>query len=31
MRAINPNCSNEDSFKYSVLISIYYHDLKGHK
>ena len=31
MRSINPKCSNEDSFKYSILISIYYYDLKVHK
>ena len=31
MRSINPKCSNEDSFKYSILISIHYYDLKVHK
>ena len=31
MRSINPKCSNVDSFKYSILISIHYYDLKIHK
>ena len=31
MKAIDPNCSNEDSFKYSILISFYYYHLKEHK
>ena len=31
MRSINPKCSNEDSFKYSILISLHYYDLKVHK
>ena len=31
MRAINPKCSNEDSFKYSILISLYYYELNTHK
>ena len=31
MKTINPKCTNEDSFKYSVLISLYYHELNNHK
>ena len=31
MRTINPKCSNEDSFKYSILISLYYYELNTHK
>ena len=31
MKSINPKCSNEDSFKYSLLISLHYYDLKSHK
>ena len=31
MKAINLNCSNEDSFKYSILISLYYYHFKEHK
>ena len=31
MRTINPKCTNEDSFKYSILISLYYYDLNWHK
>ena len=31
MKTINPNCSNEDSFKYSLLISLYYYHLKEYK
>ena len=30
MRSINPKYTNDESFKYSVLISLYYHDLKHH-
>ena len=30
MHAINPKCTNEQSFKYSVLISLHYYDLKLH-
>ena len=31
MKSINPKCTNEDSFKYSILISLHYYDLKSHK
>ena len=31
MKTINPKCSNEDSFNYSILISLHYYDLKSHK
>ena len=31
MRTINPKCTNEDSFKYSILISLHYYDLSEHK
>ena len=31
MRTINPKCINEDSFKYSVLISLHYYELYSHK
>ena len=31
MRTINPKCRNEDSFKYSILISLHYYDLNEHK
>ena len=31
MRRINPKCTNKDSFKYSILISLYYYDLNSHK
>ena len=31
MRTINPKCTNEDSFKYSILISLHYYDLNNHK
>ena len=30
MRSINPKCTNSESFKYSVLISLPYYDLKDH-
>ena len=30
MRSINPMCTNSESFKYSVLISLHYYDLKDH-
>lgn len=30
MRTINPKCSNSESFKYSVLISLHYYDLSDH-
>ena len=31
MRTIKPKCTNEDSFKYSILISLHYNDLNSHK
>ena len=31
MKTINPKCTNNDSFKYSILISLYYYDLNSHK
>ena len=31
MKTINPNCTDTDSFKYSVLISLHHHDLYNHK
>ena len=31
MKTINPECTNEESFKYSILISLHYYDLKSHK
>ena len=31
MKTINPKCRNEDSFKYPILISLHYYDLKSHK
>ena len=30
MRSINPKCTNDESFKYSILISLHYYDLKYH-
>ena len=27
MRRINPKCSNEDSLKYSILLSLHYYDI----
>ena len=30
MRPINPKCTNKESFKYSILISLHYFDLKYH-
>ena len=30
MRSINPKCSNNVSFKYSILISLHYYDLNNH-
>ena len=30
MRSINPKCTNNESFKYSILISLHYYDLKHH-
>ena len=31
MRAINPKCTGNDSFKYSIIISLHYYDLNVHK
>ena len=31
MRTINPKCTNENSFKYPILISLYYYDLNVYK
>ena len=31
MRTINPKCTNDDSFKYPILISLHYYDLYNHK
>ena len=31
MRSINPKCTTEDSFKYSILISLHYYELNTHK
>ena len=31
MKTTNPKCANEDSFKYSILISLHYYDLKSRK
>ena len=31
MKTINPKCTDADSFKYSVLISLHYYDLYDHK
>ena len=30
MRKINTSSSNTDSFKYSILISVHYHDISYH-
>ena len=30
MRKIDPKCSNEDSFKYSILISLHYYNTNFH-
>ena len=30
MRSINPKCTNNESFKYSILISLHYYDLNNH-
>ena len=30
MRSINPKCSNNVSFKYSILILLHYYDLNNH-
>ena len=31
MKTINPKCTNEDSFKYSIIISLQYYELNTHK
>ena len=31
MKSINPKCTNEESFKYSIRISLHYYDLNSHK
>ena len=31
MKTINPKCTNNDSFKYSMFILLHYHDLYNHK
>ena len=31
MRNINPKSNNSDSFKYSILISLHYHDVPYHR
>ena len=31
MKTINPKCTSNDSFKYSILISLHYYDLCNHK
>ena len=31
MKTINPKCTDADSFKYSVIISLHYYDLYSHK
>ena len=31
MKSISPKCTNEDSFKYSILISLYYYKLNTHR
>ena len=30
MRSINPKCSNKNSFIYSIIISLHYHELSNH-
>ena len=30
MRTINPKCTNENSFKYSILILLHYYELNNH-
>ena len=30
MSSINPKCTNNDSFKYSILISLHYYELYNH-
>ena len=31
MKSIHPKCANEDSFKYSIIISLHYYKLNSHK
>ena len=31
MKTINPKCTNEDSFMYSIFFSLHYFDLKIHR
>ena len=31
MKSINPKCTNEESFKYSILNSLHYYDLNSYK
>ena len=31
MRKINPKCSNEDSFMYSILISLHYYGISHNR
>ena len=31
MKSINPKCTNNDSFKHSIIISLHYYDLNTHK
>ena len=31
MKTINPKCTNEDSFKYSILVSLHFYELNTHK
>ena len=31
MRTINPRCTDNNSFKYSIIISLHYYDLNTHK
>ena len=31
MKTINAKCTDDDSFKYSILISLHYYDLYNHK
>ena len=28
---MNPRCTNNDSFQYSIFISLYHHELNNHK
>ena len=31
MTKVNPKCTNIDSFKYSILISLHYYDISHHR